>query len=106
MRGIHYTLILSQAALIARSSAEGLPRRSRMNFEPNSLFSLEIADDIKQVTSLRIPGWPEHPHQALGRVVRASCQFVKAYCGVNVIAQHSFARIYVPREKALDCFTQ
>ncbi len=38
--------------------------------------------------------------------MRASCQFVKAYCGVNVIAQHSFARIYVPREKALNRFAQ
>lgn len=92
--------------LSARSGLDALPRGRSLHFEPNFFLPLKIMNDLKQVTSLRIPRRAEHAHQALRRVARASCQFIEAHGRVNVIAQHSFARFHVSGEKALNRFAQ
>jgi len=78
----------------------------RTHFETNFFLLLKIVDDLKQITSLRVPGRPEHPHEALGRMTRALRQFVEANGGVNVISQHDFTRLYISRDKALDRLAQ
>jgi len=83
--------------LIAGRSSGGSLCGRRMYFEPHFFLVLQKADDLEEVPSLRISGRAEHPHQALRRVVSALRQFVKAHCGVNVVAQHGLARLDVSR---------
>src|SRR5580693_7299009 len=64
---------------------EGLPGCSCANLEPDFFFLLEKADDLEQVASLWISRWAQHPHQALGRVVRGN---TKVTCSQELGAGH------------------
>lgn len=68
--------------LVRRSSCASAGLRqaamnARHHLEVDFFLALKILDNFEQVAGLRVAGGAQHPHQALGRVVRGFCKLGK-----------------------------
>src|SRR6185295_14396063 len=72
--------------------------------QPGAL--LEIAEDAEQVSSLRVPPWPEHTDQAFWLCPGCLAEFLKADRRFDVVAQNDLAGFDIARQHRLDAFAQ
>jgi len=53
------------------------------NLHTRSFDLLKIRNQVKQVASVRIPLWAEHPHQAFGRTTKGLACLDKSHSSVD-----------------------
>src|SRR5262245_4385071 len=90
--------MLRETSVLA-SGAEG-------QLEVKSLCSLEVVDDLEEIARLRVATRTQHAHQALRGPFCAATKLLESDRRVDVVAKYCLPSVDIPREKALDTFTQ
>ena len=67
---------------------------------------LNAADDIEEIAGVGIPVWPEHTHEALGRLVGKGAKLLETNGCVDVVPKYDLARVDVSGKQAIDAFLQ
>jgi hypothetical protein len=68
--------------------------------------SLDVVEDLEEITRLGIAARTEHSHQAFRGPLRAETQLLEPDRRVDVVAEYRLPGVEIPSEKTLDAFTQ